>query len=105
MRQYDCSPRIMPAKILIDGVNKLFKPIAFIAVAFGAVIAALGIVLIYMGNTGITTLSLLGQKVNTSSVAIAAISLGCVVATMALTKIINAMGKAMDSILRRQDLF
>jgi uncharacterized membrane protein len=105
MPRHDFPPKIAPANILIDGVNKLFKPLAFIAVFFGGLIATLGVVLIYLGNTGTTTLSLFGQKVNTSSVGIAAIGLGCFVATSALTKIINVMGRAMDRILRRKDLF
>ena len=105
MPRHDCPPKIAPANILIDGVNKLFKPLAFIAVIFGGLIAILGVILIYLGNTGTTTLSVFGQRVNTSSVGIAAIGLGCLVVTTALTKIINVMGRALDRILRRKDLF
>lgn len=93
------------ADILIEGVNKTFRPLAYIVVAFGALVAVLGVVLVYLGNTGTTTIALLGQKVNTSSVGIAAIALGCIVVGVSLMKIIGAVNKSMDRILKRKDLF
>jgi hypothetical protein len=94
-----------PANILFNGINRTLRPIAYIIVAFGAVIVLLGVILIYLGDAGATTLYLLGQKVNTSSVGIAAIAFACLVVTTALTKIIGVMGRTMDRILRRKDLF
>ena len=94
-----------PANTLIDGVNKMLRPLAYIIVAFGALVAILGVILICLGSAGTTTLSLFGQKVNTSSVGVAAIALGCIVVTMAIMRIIGIMGTAMDRILRRKDLF
>lgn len=94
-----------PVNILIDGVNKTFRPMAYIIVGFGTLIAILGIVLICLGNAGMTTLSLVGQTVSTSSVGVAAIGFGCIVAATAILRIIGIMGKAIDRILRRKDLF
>lgn len=93
-----------PTNVLIDGIIRMLRPMAYIVVAFGALISILGVVLIRFGNAGTTTLSLFGQKVNTSSVGIAAIALGCIVAVAPLMKIIAIMGRAVDGILRTQNL-
>lgn len=93
------------AQILMEGVNKTFRPLAYIVVAFGSLVAILGVVLVYLGNTGTTNISLLGQKVNTSSVGIAAIALGCIVVGVGLIKIIGTVGNVMDKIMQRKDLF
>jgi hypothetical protein len=67
----------------------LLLVIAVGAMLFGAVIAGMGIILVYLGSTGRTDIHFFGQSFHSANVGIAAIFLGATVVVLVLTKLLK----------------
>jgi hypothetical protein len=71
----------------------LLSQIAVGSFIVGAFLAALGVILVYLGSTGDTEFNLFGQTFKSQSVGVAAIFIGAVLIVLNIRRMLNAIKK------------
>jgi hypothetical protein len=73
----------------VRAARPLLTIIAVGTLIFGAIIAGMGILLVYRGSTGAATIRFFGQSFDSANVGIGAIFLGAVTVVVVLTRLMK----------------
>lgn len=87
-------PRMRPTVVVeapqhVEAASPLLKLIVIGVIIFGAMIAGMGVLLVYLGSTGVTKINFFGQSFDSANVGIAAIFLGATTVVVVITRLLK----------------